>query len=262
MSIENSVEFVRPTPEHVLEVLRDWHRHDPIWGILTLKGPRLHMHTSVAEWRDECELVTWRRLGVGMNEAWKIDLSPDEWKQVLEPARTRTLQGVCELIAANASVSKPRSVTILGRKCKPAAAFLAIRRLLVDAGEAPESIAPSTPLSDIARRRFEVFLGGMTKMAPGRLPRMKIHDSIPERISKWTFFCGLLLMAAGRFDYPVLTILGGMLFIGSCIAMTCVARSVPAKGVDFGNLSTLRDLAIVLSGPPIHDPSNSRTVTR
>ncbi len=262
MSDENTVEFVRPTPEHVLEVLRDWHRHDPIWGILTLKGPRLHMHTTVAEWRDECELVAWRRLGDGMNEAWKVDLTPDEWKQVLEPARTRTLQGVCELIAANASVPKPQSVTILGRECRPAAAFLAIRRLLVDAGEAPESIAPSTPLSDIARRRFEVFLGGMTKMAPGRLPRMKVHYSMLERISSWNFICGVLLMAVGLRDYPLLTILGGMLVIGSFIAISYVARNVPPRGIDFGNLTTFRDLAFALSGPPIRDPSNARTATR
>ena len=93
------------TSDYVLAVLRDIHRqqwqHDPE------ADPRavLSFDTTVAEWRDACDLLGWQELGRALNEWWGITCSDSEWCAVLEPAGQRRLADVCQLLAGR--VARP-----------------------------------------------------------------------------------------------------------------------------------------------------------
>ena len=88
------------TPEYALAVLRDMHRqqcqHDPEADAHAV----LSFDTTVAEWRDACDLLGWRELGLAYNQIWGIACRDHEWHAVLEPPRFRRLAEVCQLIAS------------------------------------------------------------------------------------------------------------------------------------------------------------------
>ncbi len=129
------------TPEYVLTVLRDMHRqqcqHDPEAD----PGAVPSFDTTVAEWRDACDLLGWRQLGHAYNQVWGIACSDDEWRAVLEPARQRRLADVCQLLAARAARPVIRPSRLLGNTCAPAGAFLTIRSLVHEAGAPAGEIA-------------------------------------------------------------------------------------------------------------------------
>lgn len=157
------------TPEYVLEVLRDEHRqqceYDPeAWPT------DLSFDSSVAEWREACDLVAWRRLGRALNQAWEVTISDSTWRNALEPSSSRKLRGVCELLAQHSKRSVVRPARLLGSTCDTAGAFLTVRSLLSDAGAQAEAIRPSTPLAPYARRFPHVFLTSMSVLSPGALP--------------------------------------------------------------------------------------------
>jgi hypothetical protein len=114
------------------------------------------------------DLVGWRALGRALNESWGTQFTPDQWFLVLEPAREKTLRGVCELLATRARRPVVPPARLLGRECAAAGVFLAIRSLLVQAG-APPALRPSTPLEPFLQKWPEVFLKQISRLSPGGL---------------------------------------------------------------------------------------------
>ena len=110
------------TPEYVLAVLRDMHRqqcqHDPEADAHAV----LSFDTTVAEWRDACDLLEWQQLGRGYNQFWGIACSDGESARVLEPPRFRRLADVCQLIASRAARPVIRPSRMSGSTCAPAGA--------------------------------------------------------------------------------------------------------------------------------------------
>lgn len=154
------------TPEYVLSVLQDAHRQVCRFDEVVDPDAVLTFETTVAEWRDACDLLGWRQLGRAYNEFWGITCSDSEWREALEPARRKRLSDVCGLIAKHALRPRVRPARLLGRTCAPAGTFLTIRSLLHQAGVPVEDITPSTPL--------EPYPGAISwsssKRSPGLLP--------------------------------------------------------------------------------------------
>jgi hypothetical protein len=124
------------TPEYVLAVIRDMHRQQCQYDPEADPSSVLSFDTTVAEWRDACDLLGWRKLGRAYNQLWGISCSDAEWRAVLEPARQGRLADVCRLIASRAVRPLIRPSRLSGTGCVPAGAFLTIRSLLHEAGAA------------------------------------------------------------------------------------------------------------------------------
>ena len=88
------------SPEYVLSVMQDDYRQQCQYDPEAQPDVELTFKTTVAEWRNTCDLVATRELGRAENQLWGIRLADNEWRAVLEPAKERTLADVCELIAA------------------------------------------------------------------------------------------------------------------------------------------------------------------
>jgi len=235
------------TPEYVLAVLRDMHRqqcqHDPEAG----PGAVLSCDTTVAEWRDACDLLEWRQLGRAYNQVWGIACSDDEWRAVLDPARQRRLADVCQLIAARAARPVIRPSRLLGSTCAPAGAFLTIRSLLHEAGAPAGEIAPSTPLTPYTRRFAEVFLGPVSRLAPGALPPVRIRTPVYDA-AIWGIPVALVCLWIGACGGMHLLTVFGVVLVASVYALTWyAARCLLPASVQFGELRTFRDLAIVVA---------------
>jgi hypothetical protein len=133
------------SPEFVLDVLRDNHRHQCAFDPEADPTAQLSFDTTVAEWRIACDLIGTKGLGEALNETWELTIPPDAWQAVLEPPKSRTLRDVCELISSRTQRTLVLKAGYLGASSRSAAAFLAVRSLLLRAGADPATVRPSAP---------------------------------------------------------------------------------------------------------------------
>jgi hypothetical protein len=156
------------------------------------------------------------------------------------------LKDVCELIARKTVRPRIRPARLIGSTCLPAGAFLTIRAFLHDAGEPVEQIAPSTPLAPFTRRHAHLFLGPISRLAPDSLPPVRIHTPIYDAAMS-VFIVGLLCLLVGSCIQQQLAIAGGIVAAVSYAILWYVANRVLPASVEFGELKTFRDLAIVVA---------------
>jgi hypothetical protein len=245
-----ATETVPASPDYVLEVLRDSHRHQCSYDPEADPSVELAFETSVAEWRNACDLVGTKKLAQALNEIWGLTIASSEWEAVLEPAKLRTVRDVCGLIASHAQQARVLSAGHFGASSRSAGAFLAIRSLLVRAGADPSAIRPSLPIAEVVRRFPQVFLGPISRLAPGRLPTVVIKTPaynaalvtfglaviglIGLSLARWFGFADLYPTVAAA-----LAIVAALGYLGTWIA----ARSVGPSEVRFGTIRTFRDLS-------------------
>jgi hypothetical protein len=241
------------TPEYVMAVLSDIHRQQCQFDPEAERDASLGFDSTVEEWREACDLVDWRRLGRAHNQFWGIHCLDDQWRAALEPAREKRLRGVCELIAGSARRSRIRPARLLGRACCAAGAFLTVRSMLKRAGANAEKITPSTPLASYTREQLDLFLGPISRLAPGALPPVRVHTPVYDS-AMWGMLAGLgsfalaglVCCAGGRMSGLILALLGFLLWL-VCYPLTWISARMLPKNVEFGDLRTFRDLAIVLA---------------
>jgi len=201
------------TPEYILAVIRDMHRQQCQWDPEADRDAELTLETTVAEWRDACELLGWKRLGRAYNVFWGVSITDAEWRAVLEPSPEKRLAGVCELLASHTTRPVISPARLFDCNCAPAGAFLTIRSLLYDAGEEDAGeIAPSTPLAPYFRRHTNVFLVSVSRLAPGALPPVRIRNPLYDAALLGSGV-GLFAALIGVCFSPWLAALGTFLFV-------------------------------------------------
>jgi hypothetical protein len=238
--------------DDILAVLRDMHRqqctHDPE------ANPEISLsyESTIAEWRDACDLLPWAKLAEGMNGYWSVDIPAERWRETLEPAKQRRLRGVCDLLAGQAKLPRIRAASILGATCVPAGAFLTIRSYLADAGADVSEVGPSTALREYTRRYPGVFLGPVSQLAPGALPLVKIRTPVYD-----AFIVGMLVAWVGTWVGMIVGLCSGwfgivilpvVLFVACYADVWTIGRWVLPASVEFRGLETFRDLAKVIAG--------------
>jgi hypothetical protein len=80
MTTRCSIEHQPATPEYVLAVIVDEHRQQSRWDPEAQPEAVLTMQSSIAQWREACDLLPWRKLGYVLNQSWSIDCSDEEWQ--------------------------------------------------------------------------------------------------------------------------------------------------------------------------------------
>lgn len=234
------------SPGYVLAVLRDQHRqqcqYDP-----EAEPTKLSFASSVAEWRQACDLVEWRQLGRALNDRWGVQVSEEEWHRVLEPSASRNLGGVCEFLASRANRPAVRPVRLLGIRCRTAGIFLTIRSLLHDAGAEVGDLRPSTPLQMYARRFPHVFLTAVSALAPGNLPPVRILTPVYDAAA-WIASIGLVVAGIGLWmDSTAVVAVGALAGMGGHLLAWMAVRCLRPAQVRFGKLRTFRDLTEAIS---------------
>jgi len=262
----------RMTPEDVLAVLAN-----PFLDTTSEDEagpePPIDFDTTVEQWQEAFYLYNdavwseWKWLGRVLNDYFRISIPDREWKPVLKPAGSSTLRQVCELIASRAEVTEIAPVTVLGRSCLPAGAFLAVRDVLSKAGVEVADLRPSSPLEPLLKRHGDVLEKEMHKLAPGRLPPVATNDHVLARIFRGMMALGWLMLlvvpiglvfwlAAGFLPVlaPVLIPSGTVLTFGLAGAVLVLfgamgsyaTSSLPPGEARLGKLTTVRDLCLAI----------------
>lgn len=255
MNVDYPTDSEPTTQEYVLAVFRDSYRQQCQFDCEAEPGVCISATTSIEDWRDACDLVEWKKLGRALNGVWEINVPDSEWYIALEPANEKRLDGVVAVIARHAP-RRPvvRPARLSGSVCKPAGAFLTIRSLLQRSGADAATISPSTPLAAYTRRYPNVFLGPISRLAPGALPAVRIRTPVHDA-GVSSYMAGLLLVVlAWASDLTLLTVVGGILLVTGWLLTWTAARYMRPASVSFGELLTFRDLATVVSGGQPNQP--------
>lgn len=248
------------TADDVLAALRDRFRQqvhfDP--EATEYEGVELTFDTSVARWREVCDLIAPQPLGRAMNKGFEVNIDDSDWGAALTPEKSRTLRDVCNLLAGHAKAPMIESVCILGADCRPAGAFLLVRDALKSAGADVDQLRPSLPVSELFRRYGGHLLLLASKIAPGRMPPVRILDRAFHYAVN-TFLAGFLLMGLGCCLWstaPYFAVTGILIlalgFVGMCISSGWV------DAVEFEGIHTFRDLSYVLAGEQPRPPRRTR----
>ncbi len=234
------------TPEYVLAVLQDLIRQTEDWPDLEVT-----FETTVADTfpRDvDYPFENRPDLGKILNPWLGIAIPDEDWAQVLEPPEERTVGEVCELVARHLARPRIRPARVAGVCCLPAGAFLTIRSLLHQAGAKAADIGPSTPLFPYTNRFLEVFVGPISRLAPGSLPQWHKEFSAATKKAWFDFGLGLLCLGVNRLVcLPGLEVTGYLFVFGSFIKMWLAAKWLGPSKIKFGELRTFRDLAVLIA---------------
>ncbi|WP_417391697.1 hypothetical protein [Gimesia sp.] len=249
MESTHGVIEVSATPEYVLSVFQDQQR---LYFLLDYdEHPRevLSFESTIEEWRSQMDLVGWRALGRAENKFWKMNLSDQEWRQVLKPEREKTLRGVCALIAQHASTPVIREVIFFGKPCRPASVFLTIRALLQEAGADVSEIAPSTLLVDYTSKYSGDFLWTISRLAPGTMPEPRIEN---QGLYQAADLCLLWTIGASLFFLFFISICVWVLIVPACLFLIFLSlrwkyERQGGRKLQLGTLKTFRDLSELIA---------------
>lgn len=239
---------VPATPEYVLDVLLEQARHE--WSKMSVFSEEEEIPVTLDSpletlW-DACQLYD---LGVIclFTKNW-LGLSESDWAQLVSGPQMQTVRDFCERIAARMTMPVISLETFIGRTCRPASAFLAIRSLLQEAGVDVAEIAPSTSLSKVTRRHLDLFLGPIAKLAPGVLPTVQVKRPVWD--TNWIGTAAILyylLLGPLSVGYGTAAYLLCM-FVFACLVIAAYGTKErdPVR-VRFGNLRTFRDLSELIA---------------
>lgn len=249
MKVQYPVEEIPATPEYILAVLVDSHRQQSQFDPEADRDAKLAFETTIDEWRDACDLITWKPLGHSLNKQFATNFTDEQWREALEPARTKTLRGVCELVATEARQWRVRPARFFGSECLAAGVFRTVRSFLAEEGASVANIKPSTPLAPYLRECPSVFIFSLARIAPGILPSVKIQTPFYNRAV--VVFLGSILLAcvSGFVGAHWLTVVAVLLIGGGYAAIWYAAKCVRPARVEFGSLETFADLSrLIASG--------------
>ena len=185
---------VKYTEEEILEIFKEQHRLcsplDPeadLWAEITAD-------MTVREWRWANDLVGWKKLGKFLNKEFRVQISQEEWQNVLEPARTRKLIEVCTLLSNYAEKDSYEPKTLFGEPCLKAGVFLTIKKNLKDKGVDVSNLRPSSSLVAYMDKYFSQVLEEIT------LTGTKPIDKIETRRKKKGFWNAINIFDTDRYE--------------------------------------------------------------
>src|SRR5687768_120115 len=157
------------TADDVFAVIIDLTRHAAVGPSATDEINSLNFDTPVGEW-ELCFVdgIDRANAAAGLNELFGTVIPEAEWQRVLEP--TQTLADVCALVARRAVMPVIEPLTVMGEESRAAGAFLAVRRILRDAGVDVAELRPSSLIGPYLKQKLDPVIPRLRRLAPGTLP--------------------------------------------------------------------------------------------
>ncbi|MBD8491342.1 hypothetical protein IFO69_21510 [Echinicola sp. CAU 1574] len=185
---------VKYTEEEILEIFKEQHRLcsplDPeadLWAEISAE-------MTIREWRWANDLLGWKKLSEFLNQEFRVQISQDEWHNVLEPAKTRKLIEVCRLLSKHAEKDTYEPKTLFGKPCLKAGVFLTIKKNLKDKGVDVSNLRPSSSLAAYMDKYFPQVLEEIT------LTGTKPIDKIETTRKKKGFWNAINIFDSDRYE--------------------------------------------------------------
>lgn len=161
--------------------------------------------STVDEWRDASDLLTWDKLAKVYNVEYRIEIPLETWKTVFVPGDQRTVKDVCDLMSKHAQIEVIKPIKILGQVCLSSAIFKSIKKNLNQKGIDTSNISPSSKIEPVLKKHFGEFLGHINKNFTGVLPEMNERRTTLGKVSGY-FGLTLILSLFGSIFWDKLLI--------------------------------------------------------
>jgi len=185
---------VKYTEEEILEIFKEQHRLCSPLDPEAEPWEEITAEMTVREWRWANDLLGWKKLSEFLNQEFRVQISAEEWYNVLEPARTRKLIEVCRLLSKYAEKYTYEPKTLFGKPCLKAGVFLIIKKNLKDKGVDVTELRPSSSLSAYMDKYFSPVLEEIT------LTGTKPIDKIETRRKKKGFWNAINIFDPDRYE--------------------------------------------------------------
>lgn len=253
MVTHNAILYRNMTVIEVLSCLREDHRLAIEVGEAD-ERVTLDLDTSIKQWHHAMGMdhTSPRYVGSGLNIQFGVSLSSQQWRTVLTPARRRKLGELCELIAAEARVPDITPSNILGKRCKLAGAFLALRKMLRKAGCGVEGLRPSTPVREFAVYGMPEIYRTLVRIKPSlqRQVQLKLrHEPVFEGAVLFLASVAFAVFAAAGSWLGLLFPVVFGLFVWTWRKSGKVA-DLPPRSVTFERIESFRELSLTLISEP------------
>ena len=223
----------------------------------------VHAEMTVEEYCDDMEVYDAREF---LNHWFDLSLSREESWAVGTPTRQQTLRELCEFYATRAEARAIDPVTVLGRPCLSAGAFLSVRTMLAEAGADVSRLAPSSPLGPYLRKHFMIFARDISKLSPGTFPRIEEDErptiSVPYLGTGAVILAGLLalVMVLDRQFLNCCSPLLAIAFIPAILVLWLRARAL-RQTAELPGVYDFRDLVDKLLNRPLRRTANPEMPT-
>ncbi|EDL59001.1 hypothetical protein [Gimesia maris] len=248
MKSSQTIIEVPATPDYVLEVLLDQSRQ--YWSKNSLISEEeeipVTLDSPLETLFEACQLYDLGFICI-FTKDW-LGLSESDWTQAVSGPQMHTVREFCERIAARMTMPVIYLESFIGRTCRPASAFLAIRSLLQEAGVDVTEVAPSTSLSEMTRRQLDLFLGPIAKLAPGVLPTVQVKRPVWD--TNWIGTAAILyflILCPLSVGYGTAAYLLCMFVLACLLIAAYGTKGRDPVRVQFGNLRTFRDLSELIA---------------
>lgn len=150
------------TAEEILEIFKEQHRLCSPLDPEADPCAEISSEMTIREWRWANDLLGWKKLCKFLNQEFRIDIPEKTWYDILEPAKTRLLIEVCELIAKHAKKEYFQERKLFGQPCLKASLFLTIKRNLEKKGVNVSDLRPSSSFNEYLDKYFSPVLEEIT----------------------------------------------------------------------------------------------------
>lgn len=182
------------TSAEILDLFKEQHRLSSPLDPEAEPSIEIKMEMSIRDWRCANDLLPWKKLYKFLNQEFRVDISEEEWKNALEPAREKKLSGVCQLIAKYAETEIVEPIRILGTDCLSAATFLHLKRKIEEKGVNVSALRPSSRLSPYLELHFSPMLEAIT------LTGLNPIEKITEKRKKKEFWNAINIFDPGGYE--------------------------------------------------------------
>jgi hypothetical protein len=246
MNGQNTFSEAPAKPEQILGIFQDWQRFE--FGRVPDEKEAFTFNTTVHEWLDSADFLDWKTVSKGLNEFFTTNFSKDEWRAAIKPEKKKTLRDVCALISSRATLPTLNETKFLGASCKTASAFLALRARLQLAGVNATKLRPSARLDDFLRLHTRAMANAILKLAPGRMPMMKLKSNLGLRFFAWmALVCLVVFIVSELLGAHFWSAASGMALLLSFIGVAVCSHFPPAR-VQIEGLETFADLSRIIAG--------------
>jgi len=201
-------------------------------------GVELTAQTTIADWRNACDLISARRLAKAMNEWFGCRRPVEEWQAVLEPEHTRTLGDLARFAAPHMCLADFTPFGIAGARDTASGAFFALRGLVAQAGQSIPDLRPSTVIASLSEPQVIALGFAVAKLAPELTPEPVVIPKRRQRISVLIGFVGFVTLIGGiAWTWPRIAWGGSIALLGGVL----MARGRPER-IEFGEFTTIAEL--------------------
>jgi hypothetical protein len=203
----------------------------------------LQLTSTVNEWREARDLLTWDKLAKVYNEDYRIGIPLETWKSAFEPGDRKTVKDVCELISNYAKIEVIRPIKLLGQTCLSSAIFKSIKKNLELRGVDTSGLSPSSRIEPVVKNNFAEFFGYINKNFTGVIPEMNEGKTTLGKLASW-FGLMLIVSLFGGMFWDTLFIAAAFLLLPTIILEYLSHRQLKTQDerLTIPGILTFRDL--------------------